>query len=255
MRYIIAFCTFSLLTIGVLAKHVRIMGGEDVDVRAYPFMASFRYLGYASTFCTGVIISNKHIVTTAQALAFRSMDISLARVYTATISTDINIGIAHKIQQIFIHPRYTGEHNQDEMFLHDIAIVKLKEAIQLNEVQNTIEILQRDITENDRGFVLGWGSTSFPTLSYPTKMQKVNMNIVPERLYNNYFNFVLHDTQFGGLNKKGIGLCIGDIGDPLIIDGKLAGLASFSRPCALGVPDVYVKIYYYIDFIRDMINR
>ncbi|XP_011504806.1 PREDICTED: chymotrypsin-1-like [Ceratosolen solmsi marchali] len=192
----------------------------------------------------------------------------------------------------------------------------------------------RDVAENDNGFVLGWGSTTFPENSYPLQMQKADMRIIPERFYSTYFKFLVHDTQFCVLDKKGVGTwtvkhvivfnnyqnmidlpdrdiddedsgyvlgwgsishpnntfpmqlqkaymyiyplrdcfeiysletavgqfcayykenvgpCIGDSGGPLVINKKLAGVVSFSMPCAQGIPDFYTNVYYYLDFIR-----
>ncbi|XP_011504798.1 PREDICTED: chymotrypsin-1-like [Ceratosolen solmsi marchali] len=127
--------------------------------------------------------------------------------------------------------------------------------MKFNEFQSAIELLDRDVAENDNGFVLGWGSTTYPENSYPLQMQKANMRIIPERLYSTYFKFLIHDTQFCALDKAEVGACKGDGGDPFVIDGKLAGIVSVLYYCAKGVPDVYTKIYYYIDFIRDMMLR
>ncbi|XP_011504799.1 PREDICTED: chymotrypsin-1-like [Ceratosolen solmsi marchali] len=143
----------------------------------------------------------------------------------------------------------------DEMNLYDIAVIKLKDAIEFNEVQSAIQLLNRDVIDNEIGFILGWGSTTYPTLSYPTTMQKAAMRVIPQDYYPKMFRFIVHDTQFCALNKKGVGPCLGDSGNPLILDGKLAGLVSVMHPCALGTPDIYTKIYYYVDFIREMMNR
>lgn len=49
-------------------------------------------------------------------------------------------------------------------------------------------------------------------------------------------------------------LCIfqiqGDSGGPLVCNGEQYGIVSWSIPCAVGVPDVYTNVYYYLDFIE-----
>ncbi|XP_011504639.1 PREDICTED: chymotrypsin-1-like [Ceratosolen solmsi marchali] len=254
MKYQIAVLLIALQTLGVFGKNVRIIGGQDADVRAYPFIASFKHVGNPNTFCGGAIISNMHIVTTAQCLYGEPNNYRLVRVYTGISTSDPNAGTSHEIQRVFINRRFINKGNRDEMYLNDIAVVKLKQAIQFNEFQSAIELLDRDVAENESGFVLGWGSTSYPENSYPSQMQKAQMNILPARSYSSFFYFILHDTQFAALDKQGVGPCTGDGGDPFIIDGKLAGLASIIYPCAQGLPDIYTKMYYYIDYINNMMS-
>ncbi|XP_011504797.1 PREDICTED: kallikrein-8-like [Ceratosolen solmsi marchali] len=339
MVYQLIVLTFALLTIGASAKNVRILGGQNADTQAYPFIASLKRMDDPNTFCGGAIISNKHILTAAQCMCYVKYEFKLIRVFTGIISMDTNVGTPHRIAQVYVHPRFTGIQNSDEMNLHDIAVIQLgkaiefnefqsaiellnrdvidneigfvlgwgsttyplnsyplqlqkaemnivpsrmykrlfnflvhdiqfcvldkrgvgtctlKKAIEFNEFQSAIQLLDRDVAENDNGFVLGWGSTTFPENSYPLQMQKADMRIIPERFYSTYFKFLVHDTQFCVLDKKGVGTWTGEGGDPFVVDGKLAGFVSLTHPCALGTPDIYTKIYYYVDFIREMMNR
>ncbi|XP_011504640.1 PREDICTED: chymotrypsin-1-like [Ceratosolen solmsi marchali] len=251
MKHQIDVFVFVLLTMGTSAKNVRIVGGQDADVRTYPFVAVFKHVGQLHFFCGGAIISNRHVVTSAICLRKELNDFRHLRVYTG-ISSDPNTGTSHEVKKILIHPRFSATRNSDEMFLHDIAVVKLKQAIQFNEFQSAIELLNRDVISTEMGLVLGWGSTTYPEDSYPIQMQKANAHVIPESMNSRIYTFIMHDTQFAALDRNGIGLCTNDGGDPFIIEGKLAGLASIIYRCARGVPDVYTKIYYYIDFIRDM---
>jgi trypsin len=52
----------------------------------------------------------------------------------------------------------------------------------------------------------------------------------------------------------GLKIFQGDSGGPLVIDGTVAGIVVFNLPCAEGVPDVYTNVYYYNDFIRQIID-
>nr|CAD7461461.1 unnamed protein product [Timema tahoe] len=45
----------------------------------------------------------------------------------------------------------------------------------------------------------------------------------------------------------------GDSGGPLVANGALVGIVSWGQPCALGVPDVYVRVSDYIDWIYNNI--
>ncbi|XP_011504808.1 PREDICTED: chymotrypsin-2-like [Ceratosolen solmsi marchali] len=252
MKYQVAVILFTIVTTGTLAKDVRIIGGEDGNVRTHPFLVSFKYLDDFKAICGGSIISNKHILTSAQCARNVNTDAQYIRVYSGIALLEGNAGNANEIDTVFIHPAFTAEHNRDEMYLHDIAVIKVKDVFEFNELQSAIELLDRDVTDNDSGFIFGWGSMSHPTPTYPIQMQKAEVRIISLRLCMSLLAFHLYDCQICAYNQLGIGPCLGDSGGPLVIDGKIAGIISVSIPCAQGVPDIYVRTHYYIDFIRHM---
>nr|CAD7405455.1 unnamed protein product [Timema cristinae] len=51
----------------------------------------------------------------------------------------------------------------------------------------------------------------------------------------------------------GVVFVVGDSGGPLVANGALVGIVSWGQPCALGVPDVYVRVSDYIDWIYNNI--
>lgn len=51
--------------------------------------------------------------------------------------------------------------------------------------------------------------------------------------------------------KLGVGACDGDSGGPLVWNNTAVGVASFVRPCARGVPDIFSSIPYYYDWIME----
>lgn len=42
----------------------------------------------------------------------------------------------------------------------------------------------------------------------------------------------------------------GDSGSPLVYNGILIGIFSWTKPCALGFPDVFTRINHFTDFIE-----
>lgn len=56
--------------------------------------------------------------------------------------------------------------------------------------------------------------------------------------------------KFCTINTEGKGLCIGDRGSPLVANGKLIGIASWSVDCAYGLPDVYTNVYAHSNWIH-----
>ena len=47
----------------------------------------------------------------------------------------------------------------------------------------------------------------------------------------------------------------GDSGGPLVLDGEIIGIASFARGCAMNYPDVFTRVYSYVDWIRNVLEN
>lgn len=57
-------------------------------------------------------------------------------------------------------------------------------------------------------------------------------------------------------NEKGQGSCMGDSGGGLVDVDKhqLAGVVSWGIPCARDRPDVYTRVFWYLDWIKNIIK-
>lgn len=64
---------------------------------------------------------------------------------------------------------------------------------------------------------------------------------------------LLNDNHLCTSVRNGEGMCIGDVGSPLISkNGELIGIASWRGfACGLGYPDVYTRIYIHQSWIWD----
>lgn len=62
---------------------------------------------------------------------------------------------------------------------------------------------------------------------------------------------LLNDGHLCTSLRRGQGMCIGDVGSPLITKyGELVGIASWrSAGCGSGEPDVYTRIYTHLSWI------
>lgn len=65
---------------------------------------------------------------------------------------------------------------------------------------------------------------------------------------------MIHPNTLCTINRINVGTCARDAGSPLttrMIPKVLVGIASWNRsPCARGFPDVYVRIFSHLQFIR-----
>lgn len=63
---------------------------------------------------------------------------------------------------------------------------------------------------------------------------------------------LIHDETLCAFAQHGQGICFGDIGDPLISNGQIIGIASWGRRCGLGVPDLYARVSAFSNWIQEV---
>lgn len=79
-------------------------------------------------------------------------------------------------------------------------------------------------------------------------MNTLNNEDCLERYIDSGEDFVTN-SSICALLAKGQGVCFGDSGSPLVARGKLIGIVSWGIPCAMGFPDVYTRISFFLDWI------
>lgn len=47
----------------------------------------------------------------------------------------------------------------------------------------------------------------------------------------------------------------GDSGGPLVCDGVQIGVVSWGTPCAKGKPDVFTRVYSYVDWVKKYADK
>lgn len=68
------------------------------------------------------------------------------------------------------------------------------------------------------------------------------------------FSILIRDNIFCTFNSRGSGLCSGDSGSAISLNGSLVGVASLAIPCANGFPDWYPRLADYADWIDRIIS-
>lgn len=74
--------------------------------------------------------------------------------------------------------------------------------------------------------------------------------------HTDYGVYVTEDNLCAYSMQRGRGMCNYNAGSPLVIDNReLIGLVSFGHPCAVGRPDVFVRVSHFYSWIYDTIQE
>ncbi|XP_013139065.1 PREDICTED: plasminogen-like [Papilio polytes] len=227
-------------------EDIRIVGGEDIDIRLAPYQVSLLRRGRHT--CGGAIISNDLIVTAAHCVTG-----SNARDYSVRVgsSSSQSGGQVIPVSDLVWHRNFTYSKMDC-----DVALVRLAVPLVFSDSIAPIDMLQvnEEIPDGDITMVTGWGNLR-ETGGYPRQLQMV---LVPT------VNTVICDVAYSpsytvtatmicaGVPEGGKDACQGDSGGPLVHNGRLAGIVSWGLGCARpNYPGVYAKVAALRDWIDE----
>ncbi|XP_017873133.1 PREDICTED: chymotrypsin-2 [Drosophila arizonae] len=224
----------------------RIVGGQTAEVGYAKYQVSLQPVLGAHN-CGGAILNERWIITAGHCVV--NFPPEFIVVVTGT-NRYAEPGGVYYTEEVHVHCMY------DKPYMHnDIALVKVSGNITFNELTQPIPLPVGPLREGDEVVLTGWGS-KVPNGESNPNLQKVSMNFVKLEecleIFNQTDNMgVGHMCTF---SKEGEGGCHGDSGGPLVCNGYLVGVVNWGRPCAKGFPDVQANVYYYFDWIRNVIS-
>ncbi|XP_033232030.1 uncharacterized protein LOC117183008 [Belonocnema kinseyi] len=247
----------------------RIVGGEEAAEGQFPHQVSLQWgyppLSKLRHFCGGTIISESWILTAGHCiLAIPSYGTFVVKGGKHTISETEETEQAIEVAKSIVHERYAGGVNP-----YDIALIKLKKPLTLNERVNTINLPKANAEHNGTVILSGWGSTSnVNNAIMPDILQTAELPVVDLKTCRNAIEELtgpspLEDTNIcTGPLTGGQSACSGDSGGPLIAkneggESEVVGVVSWGIvPCgSIGAPSVYTKVSSYIGWIQSAIVR
>ncbi|XP_076175605.1 chymotrypsin-2-like [Ptiloglossa arizonensis] len=221
----------------------RIVGGHNASEGKYPYQVFIRQLNFF--ICGGSIIHSRYILTAAHCIHGANPE-----EFTVVVGTNYlkKFGVSYSVKSLFTHTGY-----DENLIIHDIGLILLNESIQFNERVRPIRLAPvNDISPNETAVVTGWGRLYYNgTVS--NELQELNLTVISLEQCKLYFQTVT-ERQVCTLTKSSEGVCNGDSGGPLVVNGFQIGIVSYGFPCAFGVPDVYTRVYSYIDWINNNIK-
>ncbi|KAG5669223.1 hypothetical protein PVAND_017115 [Polypedilum vanderplanki] len=157
-----------------------IIGGEEAQKGEWPFFGSlFVSLGETNKnlklICGVSLLSSKHVVTAAHCIELPNephrYTVMLGR-HNIADPRETNYQ-SRQITRLAIHPEYKNRQQRADA---DIAILKLKQAVQFNDFVQTVCLPQNSIDYNNiKGVVVGYGKSE-SYLEHTTIPRKISVN-------------------------------------------------------------------------------
>ncbi|XP_063973029.1 chymotrypsin-2-like [Diachasmimorpha longicaudata] len=239
------FCLFECNKCEEENPRPKIVGGYPASEGQFPYQVSLRVKG--RHFCGGSIINKRWILTAAHCL--RGFNDSAITVVVGTTKLDEGGDIYHSSE---VH----GHQGYSSLFVrNDIGLIHVDEDIEFSDNVKPISLPTEYFDKSDYPAVLsGWGTTSYPGKS-PNDLQHITLTVIDQRDCRNASLMRITKKNLCTLNGKGEGACHGDSGGPLVADGVQIGVVSWGTPCAKGKPDVFTRVYSYIDWINETMSE
>jgi len=259
-----------------------VLGGHKAPEGGFPFIVSFTqnvsHPKEWKTFCGGVMISPRHVLTAAH--CFDKLDDSLwdYHVRVRVGVSDLKHKIPEfaerrksyaKIKKVFLHPRFKRKVRGYLNPFNDIAVVELHF---LRGSHKTVclptQIRVRKEETGATGVVAGFGSTSATSNTKPEHLVYAHVNPVQyakcKEQYADFVGNIPGDVYIGNnvlcAGDNVTDACSGDSGSPLLwVDDlqrwSVVGVVSFGPSvCGQQVPGAYTKVESYLDFIKNIIS-
>ncbi|XP_073844926.1 trypsin zeta-like [Musca autumnalis] len=240
----------------------RIVGGYPVDITKHPHQVSLRHRLLQSFpyshICGGSILRADVVLTAAHCVYNR-----LEKNYLIVAGTNLRTGsdgVVTRVRKIVIHEQYNSSITNN-----DVALMFLDPPLPLNSI--TVAPVQL-ANENEvpvagsKAVISGWGTTA-PGGSSSNTLLAVDVPIVSNESCDaayavGYGPGRITDAMLCA-GVEGVGgkdACQGDSGGPLLVKGKLTGIVSWGRSCALpDYPGVYTNVPYFYKWITKTIEE
>ncbi|MEO3784847.1 serine protease [Actinocorallia sp. B10E7] len=228
-----------------------VVGGTAVKATAYPWLgalhspaAFFRPDGHH---CGGVLVRADKVLTAAHcARQFKYTPKQLDVTFGRTNLKKKN-GTTYKVKKVWVHPGYrVTEFDGVEVQHNDLAVLTLARKVK------KIKPVKLGGVTGDKGFVLGWGSTS-ETKPTNAVLRKAAVPLVGESECRAAYGDSLDSGMICAGSTKAAA-CRFDDGGPLVVQVKtktrVVGLASWADGCAEnGRPGVFTEVSAFQDVL------
>ncbi|MCU1354497.1 MAG: plasma kallikrein-like [Acidimicrobiales bacterium] len=250
------------------ARGTRIIGGDTVTPRQYPFMAGVLItIGVDSFQCGGTVLSVSWVLTAGHCVTADDGSVLPPSAFQVRTGSDFydSGGTVHNVATVVRRADFNG------LFLdNDAALLRLAKPTSAPAVQVVGPSDSDLFTPGTMATTVGWGLTSAPPSGQPSdQLRHVSVPTVSDSTCASDYPIGRTDPNDGyplefhagtmtcaGYPEGGKDSCNGDSGGPLLVPGpgtsgwRQMGIVSWGYQCALADnPGVYAKLTTYSTWV------
>lgn len=222
---------------------------DDVEsaIKSYPYHVSVQ--DALKHFCSGSIISERFVLSAAVCFP-KNTESTLNLIVHAGSSSTSGSGSVHRVSRVIRHENYSYS-DEFSTSKNNLALVELEDPIVFDENHQPIELFDENekVQSKSSGVISGWPMNDKETR--PKQLLTAKVDIVDRQNCNNAyseFHQILENEICAAKdNFKNL-----DLGSPLVINGRLAGVGSWDVAGYSGLdsPKVFTNVAYYRDWIN-----
>ncbi|KAK9758554.1 Trypsin [Popillia japonica] len=234
----------------------RIVGGQNATEGQFPYQISVRY--YGSHNCRGSIL-NKHWALTA-AHCVDGYSVSALNVVSGSIYLSGG-GNFNNVIKVIVHSGSIylsgggNFNNVIKVIVHEnwdpyniknaLAVIKIDGEFDLGSNFISPIGLEHSFIEEKECVASGWGRLYGGEGMRGLRLGPLKTLLIETDCRKRWGGVPVSECEVCTLTQVGEGVCNGDSGSPLVIEGKQIGIVSWGNACANGLPDVYTRISCY----------
>ncbi|XP_046143917.1 chymotrypsin-2-like [Osmia bicornis bicornis] len=217
----------------------QIVGGHDAPEGKYPYQVSI--LHNFSPSCGGSIINSRFILTAAHCI-YNKNSKSIKVVAGTNFYAPGRGGVTYNAESLIWHSGYNQYRN-----LNDIGLIQVdKEIIFSSKIQPIALAETYYVAAGEIVALTGWGTTS--RLNPSIKLQEIYVLVMSQSMCESLI-WEVSKNNICTNTTLSTGVCFGDSGSPVVLNGVQIGIVSYGQPCALGYPDVHTRVSPYGSWI------
>ena len=237
------------------SQQIRIIGGEESKVDAWPWMTAMVSRGrdaYNGQGCGASFVGKRYVLTASHCVEGATAEQLDVVVGIHDLKKEDSQGQRIAVRNIYMHESYSTPVELN----NDIAILELeKEVPGVTPIKTMTPEIYAQIQAGTPLTVMGWGNRSTTGSDYPNLLHQVNVPLYDRASCKTAYPDLTEQMICAGESQGGKDSCQGDSGGPLVVkhleEWYQIGVVSYGDGCGVaGKPGVYANVATFDGWIK-----